>query len=191
MSGSLPPPPMIGKQTVGVSKAMFVVGLIAAIAISSIISVLATTQLTKGPKGDTGSIGPQGLQGPPGKGVIVGTAFAAPSDTQTITSTSYVDMPGMTAHINLSNAANYYSLFIILSADATGWISVRALVDSTATFSETYLVRDNSMSVRTCSFWAFNVPSGEYTVKIIWKAGSNGGWVMSRNLLVEAFPQSN
>ena len=58
----------------GISKTMFIIGLIVAILASSLISVMASMQwaLIKGPKGDkgdkgdtgaTGSQGPQGLQG--------------------------------------------------------------------------------------------------------------------------------
>jgi len=62
-----------GKNS-GISKTMFIAGLITAILASSLISVMATTQwaILKGPKGDkgdtgdtgtTGTMGPQGLQG--------------------------------------------------------------------------------------------------------------------------------
>jgi hypothetical protein len=55
-------------KNLGISKTMFIIGLIIAILASSLISVMAAMQwaLVKGPKGDTGatgSQGPQGLQG--------------------------------------------------------------------------------------------------------------------------------
>jgi len=56
------------ERSVGISKTVFVIGLIIAIAASSTISALVTTQTdwAKGPKGDTGDTGPQGEQGAKG-----------------------------------------------------------------------------------------------------------------------------
>jgi hypothetical protein len=76
---------MTETKSMGISKTMFVVGLIAAILVSSLISVLAATQfaLIKGPKGDkgdagaTGATGATGAQGPKGdKGDAGATIFA-------------------------------------------------------------------------------------------------------------------
>lgn len=64
----------MSEEKTGISKTMFIVGLIIAILAASLISVMAAMQwaLIKGPKGDkgdkgdtgaTGSQGPQGLQG--------------------------------------------------------------------------------------------------------------------------------
>lgn len=53
----------------GISKTMFIVGLVVAILVSSFISVMAAMQLAKEPKGDkgdTGATGPQGAQGSQG-----------------------------------------------------------------------------------------------------------------------------
>lgn len=69
---------MTEAKSMGVSKTLFAVGLIAAILASSAISVALTTQLARGPQGErgptgatgatgaTGSQGAQGLQGAPG-----------------------------------------------------------------------------------------------------------------------------
>lgn len=51
----------------GISKTIFVVGLVIAILVSSLISTLVATQMgLKGPKGDKGDTGPQGPQGEKG-----------------------------------------------------------------------------------------------------------------------------
>jgi hypothetical protein len=65
---------MTEAKSVGISKTMFIIGLIIAILASSLISVLATTQLQmlkgakgdKGDKGDAGATGATGATGPKG-----------------------------------------------------------------------------------------------------------------------------
>jgi hypothetical protein len=58
---------MTEAKGVGVSKTMFIAGLIAAILASSLISVVATSQfMAKGPKGDKGDTGATGATGPQG-----------------------------------------------------------------------------------------------------------------------------
>ena len=74
------------KDPKGISTAIFIVGLVAAILASSLISTVATTQLglVQGPQGDTGSQGPQGIQGPqgePGLGVEPGFLVAPAYDS--------------------------------------------------------------------------------------------------------------
>ena len=56
-------------NVVGISKTMFIVGLIIAVLVSTGISTVITTQYARGPKGETGpqgEQGPQGVQGPQG-----------------------------------------------------------------------------------------------------------------------------
>jgi hypothetical protein len=52
----------------GISKAMFVGGLIIAVLVSGFVSIIIAIQLQslRGPKGEKGDTGPQGLQGPQG-----------------------------------------------------------------------------------------------------------------------------
>ena len=68
---------MTDVKSVGISKTMFIVGIVTALLASSLISVVAVTQMPfiKGPKGDkgdkgdtgaTGATGPQGIQGSQG-----------------------------------------------------------------------------------------------------------------------------
>jgi hypothetical protein len=59
---------MTEAKSVGISKSVFIVGLVAAILASSLISVAAVTQLpmAKGPKGEKGDTGATGVQGPTG-----------------------------------------------------------------------------------------------------------------------------
>jgi hypothetical protein len=57
------------KSSVGISRGMFVAGIVVAILISSLASTVASMMLAVGPKGDkgeTGSTGLQGIQGPLG-----------------------------------------------------------------------------------------------------------------------------
>jgi hypothetical protein len=58
------------KTMSGISRGVFIAGIIIAILASSAISIFAANQLNmpglKGEKGDTGTIGPQGPQGPQG-----------------------------------------------------------------------------------------------------------------------------
>jgi hypothetical protein len=52
----------------GISKTMFVIGLIVAIVVSSLIASVVSMQYAKGSKGDKGDTGATGPQGPPGFG---------------------------------------------------------------------------------------------------------------------------
>jgi opacity protein-like surface antigen len=54
------------KDSVGISKGMFIAGIIVAVLASSAISSAVSMQWAKGPKGDTGDTGPTGPQGPIG-----------------------------------------------------------------------------------------------------------------------------
>lgn len=57
-------------MSVGISRGIFVVGLIAAVIGSVVLSAAVTMQWAKGPQGDKGDIGetgPQGIQGPQGQ----------------------------------------------------------------------------------------------------------------------------
>jgi hypothetical protein len=69
------------KTMSGISRGVFIAGIIIAILTSSAISIFTVNQLNmpglKGEKGDTGAIGPQGLQGPQGlKGDPAAVTFA-------------------------------------------------------------------------------------------------------------------
>ena len=50
-------------MSAGISKTMFMAGIIIAILASSAVSAVVSTQWAKGPKGDKGDTGPQGIQG--------------------------------------------------------------------------------------------------------------------------------
>jgi len=69
------------KTMSGISRGVFIAGIIIAILTSSAISIFTVNQLNmpglKGEKGDTGTIGPQGPQGPQGlKGDPAAVTFA-------------------------------------------------------------------------------------------------------------------
>ena len=69
------------KTMSGISRGVFIAGIIIAILTSSAISIFTVNQLNmpglKGEKGDTGAIGPQGPQGPQGpKGDPAAVTFA-------------------------------------------------------------------------------------------------------------------
>ncbi len=59
---------MTEAKSMGISKTMFIVGLIAAVLASSLISLVEVTQMPfmKGPKGDKGDTGATGATGPQG-----------------------------------------------------------------------------------------------------------------------------
>lgn len=67
----------------GISRRMFIVGLVVAILVSSFISVMAAMQLAKGPKGDRGDMGATGLQGAQGsQGIQGATGSQGPQGLQ-------------------------------------------------------------------------------------------------------------
>jgi len=67
----------------GISKTMFIIGLVTAILISSFISVMAMQWGLKGPKGDKGDTGATGPQGPQGdKGDTGATGPQGPQGIQ-------------------------------------------------------------------------------------------------------------
>jgi hypothetical protein len=70
---------MTEAKGVGISRTMFIVGLIAAILASSLISAVIVTQLptAKGPKGDKGDKGDTGATGPQGEQGIQGISGKA------------------------------------------------------------------------------------------------------------------
>ncbi len=129
-------------KSVGISKTLFVVGLIAAILASSLISAVIVTQLpiAKGPKGDKGDTGATGLQGPPGESRISNVSFVsvegiAPDSTS---STIYGDIKG--ASLSIVTEKNS-SLLIVFSAaldgqsskNFSGYVYLRAFVDGIPT----------------------------------------------------------
>lgn len=133
---------MTQAKSVGISKTLFVVGLIAAILASSLISAVIVTQLpiAKGPKGDKGDTGATGLQGPPGESRISNVSFVsveeiAPDSTS---STIYGDIKG--ASLSIVTEKNS-SLLIVFSAalsgqsskNFSGYVYLRALVDGSPT----------------------------------------------------------
>lgn len=83
-----------GSSPIGISKTMFVVGLIAAILASSLISTIVTTQfgLIQGPKGDTGSQGAQGEQGIQGIRGPIGPAGEVEPDVKALLTSTYTDI---------------------------------------------------------------------------------------------------
>ena len=65
------------KGSAGVSKGMFVAGIVVAILISSLASTVASMMLAVGPKGDKGDLGLQGVQG---RLSVVSNPVEAPPD---------------------------------------------------------------------------------------------------------------
>jgi hypothetical protein len=119
----------------GISKTMFVLGLILAILASSLITVAIVTQLpaAKGPKGDTGETGPQGLRGESGISSLPFARVDVGADGTS--SAQYGDVKGASA--NITTAYNS-TLLIVFSAaldcqstkNFSGYVYLRALVDS-------------------------------------------------------------
>ena len=160
----------------GISKTIFISGIILALVASSIISYVLVTQLTsveglKGEQGDTGPTGPMGPQGLQGEQGLIGPAglaggiteipissFSRWSDSFTTSSTQWTD-------IIVSN--NPVSTQITVESDSTllltfnsylrgtwlsttsGWtrLEIRALIDNVPATPETV--------------YALEVPSGQ------------------------------
>jgi hypothetical protein len=88
---------MTEAKSVGISKTMFMVGLIVAILASSLISAAIVTQLPlaegpkgdKGDRGDTGAIGATGPQGPRGATGAAGATYVVNTDGSIYWSTRY------------------------------------------------------------------------------------------------------
>jgi len=141
-------------MTEGISKGMFVAGLVVAIVTSSLVASVLSMQYAKGPKGDkgdTGATGATGLQGPVGETGPAGTQglrgfqgiqggqgppgvtiFASTSANDTISTTEtlqFIDMAGMSITLTFNDTSE---VIIFASLEALGdydqRIYVRALV---------------------------------------------------------------
>jgi len=169
-------------KSIGISKTMFVVGIIAAILASSLISAVIVTQFPptnglKGDKGDTGATGTAGSAGPAGVSEIPFASRTQQQDGNVYTnSTEYVDIYGMSLNINALSSSNlliiFSAEFSASTADPTGTIYIRALVDgSTASPGEVgawYTFLGELKHEQNTLVFNKMVSSGSHVAKIQW-----------------------
>jgi hypothetical protein len=192
----------------GISKTMFVVGLVITIVASSLIASAVSMQYAKGPQGDkgdtgdtgptgatgaTGATGPQGPQGP--------SVFASASANNTISTTEtfqFIDMDGMSIALTVNDTSD---LIILASLEAFGdydnRIFVRALVGiSVAEPGEIFLtpvLLDPTGCLVGIASYSFNfrkpsVGAGTYTIKLQWVVSGGTGNIFARTLIAIALP---
>jgi hypothetical protein len=178
-----------------VSKTTFLVGLITVTLLSVFISTVVTMQYARGPRGEQGPIGPQG---PPGPSVI---PFASTNISHAeTTSSSWVDIPGLSVTITLNQTSN---LVIMLSMEAynseiTAAIMVRVLVGTIIASPGEVALRSIDYSFRgfelafvsySYNFFYKGASPGTYTIKVQWLVtpGSTGTAGTS-TLIVIALP---
>lgn len=116
--------------------------------------------------------------------------------TETTTSTSFVDMLGMSVNITLSRNSTLIIMFTAGTAKvwASGnYLYARAMVNSTqAEPVSDYIILTGSTvwSTHSITFYSQNVGPGNYTIKIQWRVwvGTSSGEVQDRTLTVIALP---
>jgi hypothetical protein len=167
----------------GISRGMFVAGIVVAILVSSLLSTVIASRLLKGPKGDKGDTGPQGSQG--GQGLL--SLFSAHAEDEISTNSffpSWADMSAMSVNATLSNKSD---LLIMFSAMAFPGINttifVRAMVGEKSAYPSYVWLTPTVETVPstgspglTLVGWGsysfnFNMPAvtpGTYVVKIQW-----------------------
>jgi hypothetical protein len=193
------------EKSIGISKNMFIVGLLVAIVASTLISTIVVTQLgaIQGPKGDTGlqgEQGPQGNVGPAGPAGVFGSKASNLSISTTETM-QFVDVDEMSVTLTLTETSH---ILIFFSCEA--WpdydetILIHALVGETvASPGQVYLVPivwDYSETdvyslwwgSYTYNFYQTPVDPGTYTIKIQWMISGGVGDMSFRTLTAMALP---
>jgi hypothetical protein len=103
-------------NVVGISKTMFMVGLVIAVLVSAGISTVITTQYAMGPKGGTGPQGPEGIQGIQGiQGSKGDTGLQGPQGIQGLQGIQ--GRPGVFTIENMSG-------WLPAPAYDSGWVSI-------------------------------------------------------------------
>jgi hypothetical protein len=191
----------------GISKTMFIAGLVIAIVASSLIASVVSMQYARGPKGDkgdigntgaTGAMGPQGvqgLQGPPGLPSVFAMSWGTDpiSTTETV---NYADMANMSVTLTLNETSD---MLILVSVEATPSVGERiyitAMINGEAAKPGEILrltpVRTSAyseMASYTFNFCEPSVSPGTYTVKIQWLVTGGTGYIEYRTLTVIALP---
>jgi hypothetical protein len=197
----------------GISKNLFVAGIIVAILVSSGISIVASKFLLVGPKGDTGATGPQGpkgdtgatgatgaigatgatgatgQQGPPGSPGILFLASVNNMVGTTNIFPNFTDMPGMSLNVSLESTSDLLIMFsgeMLPRSNETAYIRGR-VGESSAT--PNYVEFPPLMrSLSSYNFHMYSVAPGTYLVKIQWCADQNEVGIYGRTLSVIAFP---
>jgi len=193
------------KSIKGISRTVFLTGIVAAVIVSTLLSSVIAIQWAKGPKGDPGSNGETGLQGiqgpvgPQGPGAMFASAQGL-SAIETDSSTSWVDLDDMSVSISPNRTSYILILFSAEAMSPNGRISIRALVGSDAANPDTVFLTSKGetaaftsdyFAAYTYSFFKPSVGSGTYTVKLQWKVTLNCyGHIVRRTLNVIALPLS-
>ena len=193
------------EKSVGISKNMFIIGLLIAIVASTLVSTIVVTQLltVQGPKGDKGDTGSQGLQGEQGPLGPTGV-FASKAANDSISTTEtmqFVDVEEMSVTLVLTETSNVLIFFSCEAwPDYDETIMIRALVgDTTASPGQVILVPtvwDFSETDVYTLFWGsytYNfhqtpVNPGTYTIKIQWSISGGVGDMGLRTLTAIALP---
>ena len=202
----------------GISKTIFISGIILAIVASSIISYVLVTQLTsveglKGEQGDTGPMGPQGPQGEQGPAGVAEIPFAHFLEgyplSFTTSSEEWTDIKILADTVSAQITVDAEStLLITFNAylrgewlDTTaGWarLEIRALIDDAPAMPETVYALEvpsgQSGSEATShnshsSFFLGDVAAGTHTIKIQCKLlVLTEAVILYPSLVVQAFP---
>ena len=194
------------KESVGISRTTFIIGIVAAILAASLLSTVIAMQwaIVQGPKGDRGDTGPQGEQGLQGPRGPAGPAGEIPYNA------TYYDPPPVPAYApvpthwedmgsiqNVSITLNKNSqLLIVFSAEARvpvlgKNVYVRAMVNETVAFpGDVILTSSEEHGVCSFVFYLPNVGAGTYTVKMQWKAYEDFIYLLAseQTLTVVALP---
>ena len=146
------------KNIIGVSKTMFIIGIIIAILSSTVVSTVVTIQWARGPKGEKGDPGPQGIQGlqgpqgeqgpigpqgeqgpqgiqgpigPPGPSWVF-VSRTSNESAQTTETMQFVDVNEASISLVLNTTSHVLIMFSTVSfTGAGGRIYIRALIGET------------------------------------------------------------
>jgi hypothetical protein len=177
----------------GISKTTFIATLVIAILASSLISTVSVMQfgVIQGPRGETGP------QGPTGPSVIpFASTYISHAET---TSSSWVDIPGMSVNLTVNQTSNLVIMLSIeaYNAEPTAAIGVRALVGAITAIPDEVLLRSLDYSFQgfetafvsySCNFYK-TVSAGTYLVKIQWQVTPEStGKAGTGSLIVIALP---
>jgi hypothetical protein len=201
----------------GVSRRIFIAGLIVAILASSSLSTIIATQWAVGPQGPKGDKGDTGPQGPPGVSKIP-VAYKVHDLSISLDGPTYpewVDMVGLEGPISVQiSTENESNLLIVFYAylrgewapSTIGWarIDIRALVDDALAWPSDRMFFEGVQGLETPSWnyganvtshspycGVFNAPvsAGLHNVKIQWSVlGLTSATVLDAYLIVYALP---
>lgn len=174
------------EKSAGISRTMFIVGLVVSILASSLISTVIAIQWARGP---------QGPPGPGGERVLFDSMYR--TDQLNKTTQGWENVTGMSVTMTLERNS---TLLIMFSTEATvahpdASINWRARVGTTdAIPGGVWLQPPDTTGLKWTSvsydFYQPRVSAGQYTVYIQWSVSSGyTAWVRARTLFVIALPE--